>query len=111
MKKILITLFTAMSLYMIYVTITTSLASNLFKEWGFLSSLPWMRATLIDFYLNTILIGVWMYFREKAALNRMLWFISFVLLGSITTSLYVVVQLVRLGDDEPVSNAFLIKSN
>jgi len=41
---------------MCYQVISTSLSSILFKEWHFLGSIPWMRATLWDFYANVTLI-------------------------------------------------------
>lgn len=83
--------------------------SSLFRQWDFLASIPWMKATLIDFYINTIVIFVWVSFREKSWKVRILWLSGFVLLGSIITTLYVLVQLFRLDKDEPVVNAFLLK--
>lgn len=83
--------------------------SSLFRQWDFLASIPWMKATLIDFYINTIVIFVWVSFREKSWTVRILWLSGFVLLGSIITTLYVLVQLFRLDKDEPVVNAFLLK--
>jgi len=68
-----------------------------------------MKATLIDFYINTVVIFVWMSFRENSWLARILWLIGFVLLGSIITTLYVLVQLFKLDKNEPVINAFLLK--
>ena len=36
-------------LFMVYMVISTSLESSLFKEWVYLAAIPWMRATLCDF--------------------------------------------------------------
>jgi hypothetical protein len=94
---------------MVYTVISTSIESNLFKEWDFLASIPWLKATLIDFYINTVVIFVWMAFREKSWLARILWLLGFVLLGSIVTTAYVLVQLFKLDKNEPVINAFLLK--
>jgi len=109
MKNFLIALFSILFIYIVYTVIATSLESNLFKEWDFLASIPWLKATLIDFYINTVVIFVWMAFREKRWLARILWLLGFVFLGSIATTLYVLVQLFKLDKNEPVINAFLLK--
>lgn len=109
MKNYLIALFGILFIYIVYTVISTSLESNLFKEWNFLASIPWMKATLIDFYINTVVIFAWMSFRENKWTERILWLIGFVFLGSIATTLYVLIQLFKLEKDEPVVNAFLLK--
>ncbi|MCX6170229.1 MAG: DUF1475 family protein [Ignavibacteriales bacterium] len=109
MKNFLIAVFSILFIYIVYTVISTSIESNLFKEWDFLASIPWMKATLIDFYINTVVIFVWMAFREKSWLARILWLLGFVLLGSIATTFYVLVQLFKLDKNEPVINAFLLK--
>lgn len=109
MKNLFLALFTLLFIYIVYTVIDTSLQSNLFKEWDFLASIPWMKATLVDFYINTVIIFVWMAFREKLWSVRIAWLIPFVLLGSIATTLYVIIQLIKLEKDEPVINAFLIR--
>jgi hypothetical protein len=109
MKNFLIAVFSILFIYIVYTVISTSIESNLFTEWDFLASIPWMKATLIDFYINTVVIFVWMAFREKSWLARILWLLGFVLLGSIATTFYVLVQLFKLDKTEPVINAFLLK--
>jgi hypothetical protein len=107
MKNTLIIIFISLMLYMIYTTVSTSLESNLFEEWNFLASIPWMKATLIDFYINTVVIFAWVAYRENNLLKSTLWLISFILLGSMTTTLYVIIQLINLGKNEPVKYAFI----
>jgi hypothetical protein len=94
---------------MVYTTISTSFASNFFKEWNFLASIPWMKATLIDFYVNTVVIFTWIAFRESKWSLRILYFILLVCLGSMASTLYVLIQLFKLDNNEPVINAFLIR--
>jgi hypothetical protein len=109
LKNYLIAIFGILFIYIVYTVISTSIESNLFKEWDFLASIPWMKATLIDFYINTIVIFAWMSLREKKWTARILWLLGFVFLGSIATTLYVLIQLFKLEKDEPVVNAFLLK--
>ena len=52
MIPILKIVFSLLLVWMCYKVIGTSLESNLFKEWDFLGNIPWMRATLWDFYAN-----------------------------------------------------------
>jgi hypothetical protein len=94
---------------MVYTIISTCIASNLFTEWNFLASIPWMKATLIDFYINTAVIFTWIAFRENRWSVRILYLILLVCLGSMATTLYVLIQLFNLNDTEPVINAFLMK--
>ena len=105
MKNALIILFGFLFIYIVYTVISTSLESNLFEEWNFLASTPWMKATLVDFYVNTVVIFVWMAFREKSWTSRILWLITFVFLGSIATTAYVLVQLFSLKKDEQIGRA------
>lgn len=108
MKKYFIVIFSMLFVYIVYTVISTSIESNLFKEWDFLASIPWMKATLIDFYINTIVIFSWMSFREKNWQVRFMWLLLFVFLGSIATTFYVLIQLFKLDKDERVINAFLL---
>jgi hypothetical protein len=108
-KYFLITVFSVLFVYMVYTTISTSIASNLFAEWDFLASIPWMKATLIDFYINTAVIFTWIAFRENKWSVRILYLVLLVGLGSMASTVYVLIQLFKLNDNEPVINAFLIK--
>lgn len=94
-------------LWIIYVVIETSLKSNLFTEWNFLASIPWMRATLWDFYANVFFIYAWVFYKERNWGLRALWLVLLVCLGSIATALYVFIQLMKVKKDEPLSNVLL----
>ena len=109
MKYLLISIFIVLFVYMVYTTISTSITSNLFAEWNFLASIPWMKATLIDFYINTAVIFTWIAFRENKWPIRILYLILLVSLGSMASTLYVLIQLFKLDNNEPVINAFLMK--
>ncbi|MDF2455364.1 MAG: hypothetical protein K0R51_1357 [Cytophagaceae bacterium] len=81
--------------FMIYIVVSTSLESNLFQEWDYLASIPWMRATLWDFYANILLIYLWVIYKEKNIFLIFLWAVLFFCLGSIGTIAYVLIQLFR----------------
>lgn len=89
-------------LFMVYMVVSTSLESSLFKEWDYLGSIPWMRATLWDFYANVLVIYLWVLYRERSIGIKILWAVLFFTLGSIGTIGYVLIQLFSLGESEEI---------
>lgn len=97
-------------IFMIYIVISTSLKSNLFTEWDYLMSIPWMQATLWDFYANMLLISLWVVYKERKFWKSILWMILFFLMGSIGTILYILVQIFSLKKEDSFE-ALLTKRN
>ncbi len=93
--------------FMIYIVVSTSLESNLFKEWDYLGSIPWMRATLWDFYANILLIYLWVIYKEKNIFVILLWAILFFCLGSIGTIGYVLIQLFRAKSSDGIKEVLV----
>ena len=88
--------------FMAYMVVSTSLESSLFKEWDYLGSIPWMRATLWDFYANVLVIYLWVLYRERSSAVKIMWAVLFFTLGSLGTIGYVLVQLFSLKENESV---------
>ena len=103
-------LFTLIFVYMTYTVIATSIESNLFTEWSTLGAIPWMVATLKDFYAILSVIALWMFYKERTWLARGAWFVSFVCLGSIATSAYVLMYLFRVSTNDPIEKVLLRNS-
>ncbi|XP_024033022.1 uncharacterized protein LOC21386288 isoform X2 [Morus notabilis] len=61
---------------------------------------PWMVATLVDFYINVVVLAAWVLYKESSWISAVLWVILLVCLGSITTCIYIVVQLFKLSPQE-----------
>lgn len=99
-------IFGILLIWMCYVVISTSMQSNLFKEWDALGAIPWMRATLWDFYANVLVIYVWVCYKEKSYLLKAVWLILLVALGSIASCLFVLIQLFRLKPGEGLKEFF-----
>jgi hypothetical protein len=99
-------LFSLLFVWMCYTVITTSLESNLFAQWDFLGSIPWMRATLWDFYANVTVIFVWVCYKQNSIWLRLLWLILLVALGSIASCAFVLIQLFRLKPGEGLKEFF-----
>lgn len=99
--------FSIIVVWMCYVVISTSLKSNLFKEWSFLGSIPWMRATLWDFYSNAFVIYLWICYKETGILLKIVWLILMFCLGSIASCAYVLIELFRLGPDDGIKELLI----
>jgi hypothetical protein len=104
-------LLVALLAWMIYVVVSTSLQSSLFEQWDFLGSIPWMRATLWDFYANIFLIFLWLIYKERNILLIIMWGILFFCLGSIATIGYVLIQLFSLKDGEGLYHVLTKRRN
>jgi hypothetical protein len=86
----------------------TSWASTLQPvwEWQGLTRGPdrwWTLATLIDAYYGFITFYAWVHYKEPRWLPRIGWFVAIMLAGNMAMSAYVLRQLARLRDGEPVS--------
>ena len=99
-------IFSVLLVWMCYVVISTSLQSNLLEQWNLLGGIPWMRATLWDFYANVAVIFVWVCFKEKSIGFKILWLLLLVCLGSIASCSYVLIQLFRLKSGEGLREFF-----
>jgi uncharacterized membrane protein YczE len=99
-------IFGALFLWMCYVVISTSLKSNLFDNWNSLGTIPWMQATLWDFYANVTVLFVWVCYKEKSYLLKFIWLILLVTLGSIASCAYVLLQLFMLKPGEGLKEFF-----
>jgi len=106
MKNFLILIFTAVFIWVTYVVIDTSFQSNLFKEWNYLKTIPWMQATLWDFYANIFVLLIWVYYKESSIAVKGLWTVLFITLGSIAVTGYVLIQLFKLKPGEGLEKVF-----
>lgn len=65
---------------------------------------PWMAATLVDFYINILVIGAWIIYKESNWIRAIIWIVLLVCLGSITTCGYVVLQFFKLTPQESLQD-------
>ena len=68
---------------------------------------PWAVATLYDAYCGFITFFVWVCFKERSLLAKVLWFILIMALGNIAMSAYMLIQLFKLKCEEPLTNLVL----
>jgi hypothetical protein len=73
-------------------------------QWGGLTTRPdnwWTIATFIDAYYGFVTFFVWVAYKERRCLARVMWFVAIMALGNIAMSAYILLQLARLRADEP----------
>ena len=100
-------LFLGMSLCMTYLAIATSIKSDMFHLSPIVLNEPWFQVTLIDFYFNIVIISAWMIYKEAQWLKVVLWLVAFICLGSIATSGYVFLQILKWNNNEGVEAILL----
>jgi len=105
MKLFLKLLFGAIFVWMVVMTVRTSLTMSLFDAIPGFGSNPWAVATLWDAYFGFLTFYIWVLYKERGAAARIVWFVLIMTLGNIAMSAYVFWQLQRLREDEPVEAA------
>ena len=109
MIKTLRILFLAVFCFVTYTVIDTSFQSNLLYAWSSLAAIPWMTAALKDFYSLMLPLMLWMFYKESSTAARAVWAILFVTLGSIGTSGYLLLQLMRVPAGAAIETVLLRK--
>lgn len=102
MKTALKFLFAAIFIWMTVLTIRTSLAVSLWSAWDSFAANRWAVATLYDAYFGFITFWMWVAYKERTIWSRSLWLLLILGLGNIATSLYILIQLFRLKEEQPV---------
>uniref|UniRef100_A0A1J3DHH2 Transmembrane protein n=1 Tax=Noccaea caerulescens TaxID=107243 RepID=A0A1J3DHH2_NOCCA len=57
---------------------------------------PWFSTTIVDFYINIVPIAVWIVYKESTWLGSILWAVLLIVFGSLTTCVYLFLQLLKL---------------
>jgi hypothetical protein len=103
MKTFLKLLFGGIFVFMVVMTVRTGLAVSLRSAWPSYAANPWAMATLYDAYFGFVTFYAWVFYKERSAWARAMWFLLIMGLGNIAMSFYVLIQLFRLRPDEPAA--------
>lgn len=106
MKLFLKLLFGFIFLFMVVMTVRTSLHVSLWSAWSSFAASPWSMATLYDAYFGFLTFFCWVAWRERSLTAKILWFVLIMIGGNIAMSLYVLLQLFALKPDDSVSALF-----
>ncbi|MBV9887171.1 MAG: DUF1475 family protein [Acidobacteria bacterium] len=105
-KLFLKLLFGFIFIFMVVMTIRTSLQVSLWSAIPSFAASPWSMATLYDAYFGFITFFCWLAWRERSLGIKVVWFVLIMALGNIAMSFYVLLQLFSLRADEPASALF-----
>ncbi|MFN8010674.1 MAG: DUF1475 family protein [Holophagaceae bacterium] len=83
-------------LAMLAVTTWAGLQENLFVAGGRLIRDPWGLATLFDAYFAFLAFWLWLAWRERTWLPRILWLLAILALGNLAMAAYVLILLFQL---------------
>ena len=103
MKTALKVLFTTVMLVMAWVTVTASMDRGVMTALRELWPDPWFRATVADTYFAFLTISLWVWYKERGAAARVLWFLGIMVLGNFAIAAYLLVQLFKLKKEDPVT--------
>jgi len=106
MRIFLKLLFSAIFVCMVFVTVRSSIQMSLWAAWDSYAANPWAVATLWDAYCGFITFFCWVCYKESSMAPRVVWFLLIMALGNIAMSFYVLLQLFRLSDAEPIDALF-----
>ena len=110
MKLFLKLLFGFILVFMVVMTVRTSMHMSLWSAWSSFAASPWAMATLYDAYFGFLTFFCWLAWRERSLGVKIVWFVLIMAGGNIAMSLYVLIQLFQLKPDESVSALFRQKA-
>ena len=110
MKLFLKLLFGFIFVFMVVMTVRTSMHMRLWSAWPSFAASPWAMATLYDAYFGFLTFFCWLAWRERSLGGKIVWFALIMAGGNIAMSLYVLIQLFQLKPDESVSALFRQKA-
>ena len=102
MRTILTFICLAVLALMLFVTISASLQQDIVSAGGMLWPEPWFRATLADAYCGFFFFYLWLYYREKGLISRIVWFVLIMTFGNIAMAVYVLMQLHTLRPNDGI---------
>ena len=78
---------------MLFVTSWASLQEGVFVGGGKLLDQPWGVATLADTYFAFFMFYLWVLYKERSYVSKIVWFVAIVLLGNIAMAVYLLIQV------------------
>jgi hypothetical protein len=107
MKTALKILFGGIFVWMIVMTVRTSLKVSLWSSLDSFANNPWAVATLWDAYFGFTTFWVWVAYKEKTMWARVMWLVLIYGLGNIAMSGYMLIQLFRLKPEDSMEALLL----
>lgn len=100
MKKYLLFFFSFVLIAMLAVTTWASLQENIIVGGAKLFNQPWGVATLFDTYFAFLTFFIWVLYKEKSNVMKLIWLILILTLGNIAMAFYVLIQIYKSPNNE-----------
>jgi hypothetical protein len=81
---------------MLSISITASIDQNILEAVAKLWPNWWFKATLADAYFGFLIFFVWVAYKELHLWRKLVWFTSFMLLGNLAISAYMLLELYKV---------------
>lgn len=81
---------------MLSVTTWASLRESILSIPAAVTSDPWFVATLFDAYFGFLFFFLWVCYKEKSIVLKVVWFFAIMILGNIAMAIYMLIKLFRL---------------
>jgi hypothetical protein len=107
MRNLLLSLFLAIFIVMLAMTVRASLACSILNVSAVVTADPWFQATLTDAYLGFLTFYAWVAYKETSWLSRVLWFVLIMCLGNMAMAGYVILKLIALPANASASQLLL----
>jgi hypothetical protein len=104
-------IYSAILIFMIYATTDASLKLNLLTHLPTLIQDPWAVMTLYDAYFAFLFFYLWVHYKEDSILFRIFMFVMIVCLGTMAMSIYMLVQIFKLKENEGIETLLLKKAS
>ena len=92
---------------MVWVTTWASLQQAIWQIPPVVLGHPWFVATLFDTYFAFLTFYLWVAYRERGWLARVLWLAAILVLGNLAMAFYMLLILFRLPANAPVRSVLL----
>jgi hypothetical protein len=70
---------------------------NFLEEGAIITSVLWGNITLVDIYVSFFIFIAWVIYRERSVALTVMWVILVLVLGSLTTCLYLIIAFYQSG--------------
>ncbi len=97
-RQLLVLWFLVVLVSMLAVTVWASLDRNVLVAAGELWADPWGRATLFDAYFAFVAVWLWIAWRERTTVARLVWLVAILLLGNLAIAGYFLSILLASGE-------------
>lgn len=95
---------------MIGVTTAASLESNVVDGFRYLFQDQWGVATLMDAYFGFLFFYLWVFYRERSAVLRLVWLVAILSFGTIAMSIYLLLAFRSLPNGSKIEDLFKRKT-